>query len=96
MDYSEVVYLIFDKFELMHEWNNVFNLILALFKLYDLTRMPNLGFLFISNVTLDSFYSHTGALEPLNVYFQDYTDDELHQILTKGKPNTKLNSSFLK
>ena len=91
-DYSEMVYLIFDKFELLHEWNNGFNLILALFKLSDLTRMPNLGLIFIDNVTPDSFYSHTGALDPLTVYFWEYTDDELHQILIKGKPNTKLYS----
>lgn len=94
-DYSEMVYLIFDKFELLHEWNNGFNLISALFKLSDLTRMPNLGLIFISNVTPDSFYSHTGALEPLTVYFRDYTDDELHQILLKGQPNSELYSSFL-
>ena len=68
LDYSEVVYLIFDKFELLHEWNNGFNLILALFKLFDLTRIPNLGLIFIINVVVDSFYSHTGALEPLIAY----------------------------
>lgn len=95
LDYSEVVYLIFDNIELLHEWNNGFNLISALLKLSDLTRMPNLGLILISNVTPDSFYSHTGALEPLTVYFRDYTDDELHQILIKGQPNTELYSSFL-
>jgi origin recognition complex subunit 5 len=58
--------------------------------------MPNLGLIFISNVTLDSFYSHTGALEPLTVYFRDYTDDELHQFLIKGKPITEVYASFLK
>jgi len=90
-----VVYLIFDNIELLHEWNNGFNLISALFKLSDLTRMPNLGLIFISNVTPDSFYSHTGALEPLTVYFSDYTDDELHQFLIKGKPITEVYASFL-
>lgn len=95
LDSPEVVYLIFDNIELLHEWNNGFNLISALFKLSDLTRMPNLGLIFISNVTPDSFYSHTGALEPLTVYFRDYTDDELHQILIKGQLNTELYASFL-
>lgn len=96
LDFPEVVYLIFDNIELLHEWNNGFNLISALFKLSDLTRMPNLGLIFISNITPDSFYSHTGALEPLTVYFRDYTDDELYQILIKGQPNTELYASFLK
>lgn len=95
LDFPEVVYLIFDNIELLHEWNNGFNLISALFKLSDLTRMPNLGLIFISNITPDSFYSHTGALEPLTVYFRDYTDDELYQILIKGQPNTELYASFL-
>ncbi|GLJ41213.1 hypothetical protein SUGI_0853150 [Cryptomeria japonica] len=90
-----VVYLIFDNIELLHEWTNGFGLISALFKLADLTRMPNLGLIFISNVTPDSFYLQTGTLEPLTVYFRDYTDEELHQILLKGQPNPELYGSFL-
>lgn len=90
-----MVYLIFDNIELLHEWNNGFNLISALFKLSDLTRMPNLGLIFINNITPGSFYSHTGALEPLTVYFRDCTDDELYHILIKGQPNTELYASFL-
>lgn len=94
-DSAEVVYLIFDNIELLHEWSNGFGLISALFRLSDLIRMPNLGLIFISNIAPDAFYGHTGALEPLTVYFRDYTDDVLHQILLKGQPNQELYGSFL-
>ncbi|KAJ7538210.1 hypothetical protein O6H91_11G038400 [Diphasiastrum complanatum] len=92
---SHVVYLVIDNVELLRAWAGGLNLFNVLLKLCELTRLPNLGIILISNVGLDGFMSGTGFREPQPLYFRGYTDEELHQILLKGQPNADLYSSFL-
>eukprot|EP00249_Psilotum_nudum_P013873 c24559_g1_i2 orf=463-1656(+) len=90
-----VVYLIFDNAQMMLSWTGGFRLISGLLRLSEYTRLRNLGLIFISNVGPDAFFSGTGTLQPLPVYFRDYTDEELFQILLRGKIHADLYSSFL-
>ncbi|XP_068635420.1 origin of replication complex subunit 5-like [Aristolochia californica] len=92
---GNMVYLIFDNMELIRDWDKNSTIIPMLFRLYDQLKMPELGLIFVSSCTPDTYYANTGFVEPLYVRFTDYTEDELHQIFMKNKANTKLYSSFL-
>ncbi|XP_055819908.1 origin of replication complex subunit 5-like [Solanum dulcamara] len=92
---GKMVYLVFDNLELAREWDKSSNILPFLFKLYDILKMPEVGLIFLGNASPDTYYSDTGYVEPVPVYFPDYTDDELHQILMKNQKNPKLYSSFL-
>ncbi|XP_019181735.1 PREDICTED: origin of replication complex subunit 5-like isoform X2 [Ipomoea nil] len=92
---GRMVYLIFDNLERIREWNKS-EILPFLFKLYDVLKMPEVGLIFVSATSPDTYYSDTGCVEPVHVYFPDYTDDDLHQIFTRRSPgNSKLYSSFL-
>ncbi|KAL6519687.1 Origin recognition complex subunit 5 [Orobanche hederae] len=90
-----MVYLIFDNIEVVGEWDKSFNIVPLLFNLYDMLKMPELGLIYISKPSLDTFQSDTGFVEPFPVHFPDYTDDDLHSIFMKKQANHKLCSSFL-
>ncbi|XP_049388961.1 origin of replication complex subunit 5 [Solanum stenotomum] len=92
---GKMVYLVFDNLELAREWDKSSNILPFLFKLYDILKMPEVGLIFLSNASPDTYYSDTGYVEPVPVYFPDYTEDELRQILMKNPKNPKLYSSFL-
>ncbi|XP_060218591.1 origin of replication complex subunit 5 isoform X1 [Lycium barbarum] len=92
---GKMVYLVFDNLELAREWDKSTNILPFLFKLYDILKMPEVGLIFLSNASPDTYYSDTGYVEPIPVYFPDYTEDELRQILMKNQENPKLYSSFL-
>ncbi|CAN4125651.1 unnamed protein product [Withania somnifera] len=92
---GKMVYLIFDNLELAREWDKGSIILPFLFKLYDILKMPEVGLIFLSNASPDTYYSNTGIVEPIPVYFPDYTEDELRQILMKKQENPKLYSSFL-
>ncbi|KAK6804553.1 hypothetical protein RDI58_002337 [Solanum bulbocastanum] len=92
---GKMVYLVFDNLELAREWDKSSNILPFLFKLYDILKMPEVGLIFLSNDSPDTYYSDTGYVEPVPVYFPDYTEDELRQILMKNQKNPKLYSSFL-
>ncbi|MCD7449164.1 Origin recognition complex subunit 5 [Datura stramonium] len=92
---GKMVYLVFDNLELAREWDKASIILPFLFKLYDILKMPEVGLIFLSNASPDTYYSDTGYVEPLPVYFPDYTEDELRQILMKNQENPKLYSSFL-
>ncbi|KAL5988177.1 Origin recognition complex subunit 5 [Asimina triloba] len=92
---GRVIYLIFDNIELLRAWDNNSNVVSTLFSLLNILRMPELGLIFISHTSIDSYYSNTGFPEPLPVFFPDYTEDDLYQILMRNQPNPKLYSSFL-
>jgi len=92
---NETVYLIFDNVELTRSWSGGTLLLAALFRLSELTRLPNLGLIFISSVGLYNFQAATMAREPLQLYFRDYNDNELYQILLLQRPNVELYASFL-
>nr|GMD34747.1 origin of replication complex subunit 5 [Ipomoea batatas] len=91
---GRMVYLIFDNLERVREWNKS-DILPFLFKLYDVLKMPEVGLIFVSATSPDTYYSDTGFIEPVHVYFPDYTDDDLHQIFTRSQGNSKLYSSFL-
>lgn len=92
---GRMVYLIFDNIELVREWDKSFSIIPLLFNLYGILKMPEVGIIFVSRTSLDTFPSETGYVEPFPVYFPDYAEDDLRHIFMKKQPNPKLYSSFL-
>lgn len=92
---GRMVYLVFDHLELVREWDKSESIIPLLFNLYNLLKIPEVGLIFISRASLDTFQSDTGFDEPFPVYFPDYTEDELCQIFMRNQANPKLYSSFL-
>lgn len=92
---GKMIYLIFDKLELVREWDKSSNILPFLFKLDDILKLPEVGVIFISNTTPDTYYSNTGYVEPIPVNFPDYTADDICQIFMRNQANPKLYSSFL-
>ncbi|XP_012843946.1 PREDICTED: origin of replication complex subunit 5, partial [Erythranthe guttata] len=92
---GRMVYLIFDNIELVREWDKSSSIVPLLFNLYDILKMTEVGMIFVSKTSLDTFESDTGYAEPFPVYFPDYTEDDLRQIFMKKQENPKLYSSFL-
>ncbi|KAK7295096.1 hypothetical protein RJT34_18000 [Clitoria ternatea] len=92
---GNMIYLVFDNFQLVREWDKSSTVLPLLFNLYDLLKMPEVGLIFISSTSPDTFYSNMGYVEPIPVYFTDYTECDIRQILLKNQVNQKLYSSFL-
>lgn len=92
---GNMVYLIIDNLELVREWDKSSIILPFLFKLYDMLKMPELGLIFVSSSSPDTYYSDTGYTEPIPVYFPDYTEDDIRQIFMRNQSNPKLYSSFL-
>uniref|UniRef100_A0A803NXF5 Origin recognition complex subunit 5 n=1 Tax=Cannabis sativa TaxID=3483 RepID=A0A803NXF5_CANSA len=92
---GNMIYLIFDNLELVREWDKSSTILPFLFNLHDILKMPEVGLIFISNTSPDTYYTSMGYLEPATVYFPDYTEDDLRQILLLKQENKKLYSSFL-
>ncbi|CAA3017925.1 origin of replication complex subunit 5-like [Olea europaea var. sylvestris] len=92
---GKMIYLIIDNLEHVREWDKSLNILPFLFNLYDILKMPEMGLIFISKTSLDTYHSDTGYAESLPVYFPDYTEDDLRKIFMKDQSNPKLYSSFL-
>ncbi|XP_020218562.1 origin of replication complex subunit 5 [Cajanus cajan] len=92
---GNMIYLVFDNFQLVREWEKSSTILPLLFNLYDMLKMPEVGLIFISNTSPDTFYSNMGYVEPVPVYFPDYTEGDIRQILLRNQLNQKLYSSFL-
>ncbi|KAI9192790.1 hypothetical protein LWI28_027765 [Acer negundo] len=92
---SRMIYLIFDSFELVREWDKSSNILPFLFGLADNLKMPEVGMIFISNTSSHMYHSSTGYIDPVTVYFPEYTEEELRQIFMINQVNRKLYSSFL-
>lgn len=90
-----MVYLVFDNLELARSWEKGDSFLSLIFRLYDILKMPELGLVYISSSTPDSYFGRMGSVEPIMVYFPDYTVDELHSIFMRNRDNPKLYSSFL-
>ncbi|KAK4476594.1 hypothetical protein RD792_015751, partial [Penstemon davidsonii] len=88
---GKMVYLVFDHIELVREWDKSSIILLFLFNLYDILKMPEVGLIFLSKTPPDTFQSDP----PFPVYFPDYTEDDLRQIFMIKQANLKLYSSFL-
>ncbi|KAL3684601.1 hypothetical protein R1sor_002623 [Riccia sorocarpa] len=93
---EKTIYLVFDNVELIRDWAASGTIMSSLLKLSDLTRLPNLGLIFVSSAGPDSFQLATASREPVPVFFRDYSNEELYQILTMRQPNSELYSFFLK
>ncbi|KAF5464289.1 hypothetical protein F2P56_014376 [Juglans regia] len=93
--HGNTVYLIFDNLELVRAWDKSSTILPFLFNLYDVLKMPELGLIFVSNTSPDTYYSSMGYIEPVPVYFPDYTEDDLRQIFMRNQANRKVYSSFL-
>ncbi|KAG1370974.1 Origin of replication complex subunit 5 [Cocos nucifera] len=94
---GEMIYLIFDNVELIRSWNKSSDILALLFRLFDILNTPEVGLIYISNAAPDGYYSMAGSVEPVSVYFPDYTVDDLFNIFMLRSPaNPKLYSSFLR
>ncbi|CAH9096657.1 unnamed protein product [Cuscuta europaea] len=92
---GRMIYLVFDNVELIRGWDKR-EILPFLFKLNDILKMPEVGLIFVSSTSPDTYYTDdTGCVEFVHVYFPDYTEDDLRQIFMKNQANTKLYSSFL-
>ena len=92
---GSMIYLIFDNLELVREWDKSSTILPFLFNLYHILKMPEVGLIFISNTSPDTYYSNMGYLEPVPLYFPNYSEEGLRQILMRSQENKKLYSSFL-
>lgn len=92
---GNILYLIFDNLELIREWDKSSSALPFMFNLYDVLKMHEVGLIFISNTSPDTYYSNMGYTEHVPVYFPEYTEDDLRQILMRNQANRKLYSSFL-
>ncbi|KAK9910388.1 hypothetical protein M0R45_034353 [Rubus argutus] len=92
---GNMIYLIFDNLERVRGWDKGSTVLPLLLNLYDTLKMPELGLIFISNTSPDTYDSNVGYVDPNPIYFPDYTDDDLGQILMRNQENKKLYTSFL-
>ncbi|KAK6918365.1 Orc1-like, AAA ATPase domain [Dillenia turbinata] len=92
---GRMMYLIIDNLELVREWDKSSQILQFLFKLYDILNMPEVGLIFISSTSLDTYCLNAGYFEHVPAVFPDYTEDELLQIFIKSQENSKVYSSFL-
>ncbi|KAJ0590426.1 putative origin recognition complex, subunit 5, P-loop containing nucleoside triphosphate hydrolase [Helianthus annuus] len=92
---GSMVYLIFDSLELVRDWDKSGTILPLLFKLHDVLKVNDVGLIFISSSSLDTYHSETGFVDPISVYFPDYTEEGLRQIFMRNQANPKLRSAFL-
>ncbi|KAF5742732.1 origin of replication complex subunit 5 isoform X1 [Tripterygium wilfordii] len=91
---GRMIYLVFDSLELVQEWDKNSILLPFLFNLYDILKMPDIGLIFISSCSPDAYYSNMGYLDPIPLYFPEYTEDDIRQIFLRNQANRKLYSCF--
>ncbi|KAK7340265.1 hypothetical protein VNO77_20965 [Canavalia gladiata] len=92
---GNMIYLVFDNLQLVKQWDKSSTVLPLLFNLYDMLKMPEVGLIFISGTSPDTFYSNMGYVEPIPIYFPDYTEGDIRLILLRNQANQKLYSSFL-
>ncbi|GLT84686.1 hypothetical protein SLE2022_029030 [Rubroshorea leprosula] len=92
---GNVIYLVFDNLELARGWDKSSTILPFLFNLQDILKMPEVGLIFVSNSSPDTYYSNMGYIDPIPVYFPDYTEDDLRQIFLTNQADRRLYSSFL-
>uniref|UniRef100_A0A803M2Y2 Orc1-like AAA ATPase domain-containing protein n=1 Tax=Chenopodium quinoa TaxID=63459 RepID=A0A803M2Y2_CHEQI len=94
-DLGNMIYLIFDDFELVREWDKSSTVLPFLFGLYRMLGLPEVGIIFLSKVSPDVYYSNSGHFEPVPLYFPGYTEKDLRQIFMLKREKPELNSCFL-
>lgn len=93
---GNMIYLIFDNVERVKGWDKGSTVLPLLFNLYDTLKIPEVGLIFISSTSPDTYDSNMGYVEPNPLYLPDYTDDDLGKILMRNQANKKLYTSFLR
>lgn len=94
--HGHMIYLIVDNLELVRDWDKSSSILPFLFNLHEVLNMNEVGFLFISNTSPDTYYSNMGYLDPIPVYFSEYTEDDLRKIFIRNQTNQEMYSSFLR
>ncbi|KAL9245371.1 hypothetical protein vseg_019033 [Gypsophila vaccaria] len=94
-DRGEMIYLIIDNLELVREWDKSSTILPFLFGLYRSLGLPEVSIIFISKSSPDAYYSGSGYMEPIPLFFPGYTEKELREIFLLNKENRELYSSFL-
>ncbi|EPS57638.1 hypothetical protein M569_17179, partial [Genlisea aurea] len=92
---GRMVYLIFDRFEVARDWDKGSSTVPLLFNLYDSLKMPEVGLIFLSRASLETFDMDTGYAEPFSVHFPDYDEADLRSIFMRSQSGSKLYSAFL-
>ncbi|KAI0522916.1 hypothetical protein KFK09_005305 [Dendrobium nobile] len=90
-----MIYFIFDNFELLRSWDKNSNIVPLLLRIHETLKIPDVGIIYISSSTPDAHYLCAGSIEPITIYFPDYTLEDLHGIFMRNQHNPKLYSSFL-
>nr|GEY17383.1 origin of replication complex subunit 5 [Tanacetum cinerariifolium] len=90
-----MVYLVFDSLELVRDWDKSCTILPLLFRLNDVLKVDGVGLVFVSGASIDTYHSDTGFVDPVPVYFPDYTEEDLRQIFLRNQSNLKLRSAFL-
>ncbi|KAI3873811.1 hypothetical protein MKX03_027080 [Papaver bracteatum] len=68
-----------------------------LFMLYEILKMPEVGFIFVSSALLDMYHVNTGFVELMQVHFPGYKEEDLFRIFKKNHANQNpLYETFLK
>ncbi|CAH2285379.1 origin recognition complex subunit 5 [Pelobates cultripes] len=80
---KETVYIVLDKADLLREMDA--NLLPGFLRLQELTE-SNVTVIFLSEIVWETFRPNTGCLEPLTLYFADYSKAELQRILSSDYP----------
>ncbi|XP_021748523.1 origin of replication complex subunit 5-like [Chenopodium quinoa] len=94
-DLGNMIYLIFDDFELVRAWDKSSTVLPFLFGLYRMLGLPEVGIIFLSKVSPDVYYTNSGHFEPVSLYFPGYTEKDLRQIFMLKREKPELNSCFL-
>uniref|UniRef100_A0A8C5MRB1 Origin recognition complex subunit 5 n=1 Tax=Leptobrachium leishanense TaxID=445787 RepID=A0A8C5MRB1_9ANUR len=81
---KETVYIVLDKAELLREMDA--NLLPGFLRLQELTEC-NVTVLLLTEIVWETFRPNTGCLEPLSIYFADYSKAELQKILSSDNPD---------
>ncbi|XP_073439972.1 origin recognition complex subunit 5 isoform X2 [Dendrobates tinctorius] len=80
---NETVYIVLDKADILREMDA--NLVPGLLRLQELTG-NNVTVIFLTEITWETFRPNTGCLEPLTIYFADYSKAEMQKILSSNHP----------
>ncbi|KAI3897251.1 hypothetical protein MKX03_036601 [Papaver bracteatum] len=68
-----------------------------LFMLYEILKMPEVGFIFFSSALLDMYHVNTGFVELMQVHFPGYKEEDLFRIFKKNHANQNpMYETFLK
>ncbi|KAM9307593.1 origin recognition complex subunit 5 [Gastrophryne carolinensis] len=80
---TETVYIVLDKADCLREMEA--NILPAFLRLQELTK-SNVTVIFLTEIVWETFRPNTGCLEPVTLYFTDYSKVELQKILASDYP----------